>query len=73
MDLLAEREHDPESGPGGAMNVVTQTGFGTVCSSLIALPGNTSEDEDGRDVDVRPIWRFAAWTDAPGDYITIPT
>lgn len=71
--LLAEREHDPDAGPGGAMTVVTPTGFGTVCSSLIALPGASGEDEDGRDVEIRPVWRFAAWTDAPGDYTSVAT
>ncbi len=69
--LLAERDHDSDSGPGGAMNVVTQTGFGTVCSSLIALPAGADEDDDDRDVEIRPIWRFAAWTDAPGDYTNV--
>jgi len=52
--LLASRCHDPEAGPEGAMNVVTDTGFGTVSSSLIALPARQR-------VDVKPIW-----LDAPG-------
>jgi Transport and Golgi organisation 2 len=70
--LLALREHDPEAGPGGAMNVVTPTGFGTICSSLLALPAVESDDGDSaEDEEIRPIWRFAAWTDAPGDYITV--
>lgn len=72
MALLAQREHDVESGPGGAMNVVTQTGFGTVCSSLIALAAATDLDEDDPDVGIRPLWLFAAWTDAPGDYTDVP-
>src|SRR5512134_659616 len=38
ISLLAARDFDPEAGPGGAMTVVTPTGFGTVCSSLLALP-----------------------------------
>lgn len=73
MTLLAERDHDPDSGPGGAMNVVTETGFGTVCSSLMALPSavGENEDADGRDIEIRPIWRFAAWTDAPGCYTDV--
>ena len=49
--LLAAREADPEAGPGGAMTVVTPTGFGTVSSSLLALP-----DAHGS----RPSWLFAA-------------
>jgi hypothetical protein len=50
---LASREHDPESGPGGAMCVVTEHGFETVSSSLIALPA-------GDRPDVKPIWLFSS-------------
>ncbi|MGZ8345445.1 MAG: hypothetical protein ACXWUO_17860, partial [Allosphingosinicella sp.] len=70
--LLGEREHDAGAGPGGAMNVVTTTGFGTICSSLLALPAAGSDEDDGGEAeDIGPIWRFAAWTDAPGDYTTV--
>lgn len=69
--LLAERGHDPEAGPGGAMNVVTTTGFGTICSSLLALPAADGEEDADEAEEIRPIWRFAAWTDAPGDYNTV--
>jgi hypothetical protein len=51
--LLASRVHDAEAGPGGAMAVVTDRGFGTLSSTLIALPkapGGT----------VKPRWLFAA-------------
>ncbi|TVR97499.1 MAG: hypothetical protein EA406_09605 [Rhodospirillales bacterium] len=51
--LMTDRSHDPAAGPGGAMTVVTDTGFGTVCSSLLALP---AQDRRG----VKPVWRFAA-------------
>ncbi len=51
--ILASRLHDTESGPGGAMTVVTDTGFGTVSSSLMALP---AADRFG----IRPVWLFAA-------------
>ena len=51
--ILASRLRDVEAGPGGAMNVDTDTGFGTVSSSLMALP---AADRVG----VRPIWLFAA-------------
>jgi hypothetical protein len=51
VGLLAARDFDPESGPGGAMTVVTSTGFGTVCSSLLALPARRQQ---------QPIWLFAA-------------
>ena len=50
--LLASREHGPGDGPGDAMNVVTDTGFGTVSSSLIAFPSYASEG-------VGPLWLFA--------------
>lgn len=52
IDLLADVRHDPDAGPGGAMRVITDTGFGTVSSSLLALPA------EGRDA--QPIWLFAA-------------
>jgi hypothetical protein len=51
--LLASRDHNPTAGPRGALCVVTETGFGTVSSSLIALPAPGRRD-------ARPIWRFAA-------------
>ena len=56
--LLASRLHDAEAGPGGAMNVAAEAGFGTVSSSLIALPaaGRTG---------VGQVWLFAAGP--PGD------
>jgi hypothetical protein len=51
VGLLAARDFDPDAGPGGAMTVVTSTGFGTVCSSLLALPARRQEQF---------IWLFAA-------------
>ena len=58
--LLASRVHDTadgggdEGGPLGAMTIVTESGFGTVSSSLIALPAASPAAER------KPIWRFAA-------------
>jgi uncharacterized protein with NRDE domain len=52
INLLSSQETEPGSSPKSAMNVVTGTGFGTVSSSLIALPSNS----DGTR---RPIWLFA--------------
>jgi uncharacterized protein with NRDE domain len=52
MTLLADEGYEPGAGPGGAMRITTDTGFGTVSSTLIALPAN------GRDM--APIWLFAA-------------
>lgn len=51
-DLLASREgggNDTE----GALNVATESGFGTVSSSLIALPRMGARED-------APVWRFAA-------------
>ena len=49
--LLASREHAPDSGPDGAMTIVTDTGFGTVSSSIIALP----RPIEGK----KPVWLFS--------------
>jgi len=49
--LLASRESD--AGPEAAMNIVTDRGFGTVSSLLLALP---ARDRFG----VKPRFRFAA-------------
>jgi len=49
IELLACRDAEAAAGPGGAMTVVTATGFGTVSSSLLALPADGS-----------PRWWFAA-------------
>ena len=38
QSLLSSRMHDPNVGPEGAMMISTDSGFGTVSSSLIALP-----------------------------------
>ncbi len=70
--ILASREHDPESGPGGAMCVVTDHGFETVSSSLIALPARDRSPEHPPERPpehprqrprkrhaVKPIWLFS--------------
>jgi len=51
--LLASREADPGVGAEGAMNIVTDGGFGTVSSLLLALP---ARERYG----VKPRLRFAA-------------
>ena len=64
--LLANTEVGPgEEDPNGAMRVVTRWGFGTVSSSLIALPavGRTG---------VLPIWRFATTSPRPQPYEPVP-
>lgn len=50
--LTASEAHEPGSGPRGAMAIVTDGAFGTVCGSLIALPSI--------DVKKKPVWRFCA-------------
>ncbi len=50
--LMASREHQPAAGPLGALCVVTDSDYGTVSSSLIALPAV-------RRFGTRPAWRFA--------------
>ena len=60
--LLASEETAPGvTDPNGAMRIVTDWGFATVSSSLIALP---ALDGSGR----RPIWRFATIWPQPGPY-----
>lgn len=56
--LLASRDREPGSGPGGALFIepdpaVQASGFGTVSSSLIALPAIGAAQKT-------PIWRFAS-------------
>ena len=51
--LMGDRGHDADSGPDGAMTVQMDNGFGTVCSSLVALPSVARPE-------CRPVWLFAA-------------
>ncbi len=50
--LMASRRPAEGGGPYDSMNIVTDTGFGTVSSSLIALPAARLRR--------RPVWLFAA-------------
>jgi hypothetical protein len=50
--LMAASEVAPETGPRGAMAFATANGYGTLSSSLIALPAPG--------VATRPVWRFCA-------------
>jgi len=51
--LLACQESDPGAGPEGAMNILTNHGFGTVSSLLLALPAHER-------IGVKPCWLFSA-------------
>ena len=64
--LMADQDGAAGDHFGGAMKVVSDFGFATVSSSLIALPG-PGADAPG------PLWRFAAGApcEAPYDTITI--
>jgi uncharacterized protein with NRDE domain len=63
-DLLASREHDQGAGPGGAICVATDTGFGTVSSSLIALPADGLSD-------AKPVWLFAPGNPGENSYAPV--
>ena len=63
-DLLADTRHESAAGPGGAMRIVTDTGFATVSSSLLAVPAA------GRDA--RPIWLYAAGPPGVAPYAPVP-
>ena len=52
--LLADTETTPHDGPSGAMRFITDRGFATVSSALIALPAT---DRPG----VQPVFRFRSW------------
>lgn len=56
--LLSNRTHSVDTGPRGAMSVVTDGPFGTVSSSLIALPSPER-------LNTKPKWLFSAGR--PGD------
>jgi uncharacterized protein with NRDE domain len=64
QDLLCDKGHDPNGTVFDAMNIVSNTGFGTVSSSVIALPAAQFAAR-------KPIWKFvggrpdksSAWID----------
>jgi hypothetical protein len=51
QELLCDRGHDPAGTVFDAMSIVSNTGFGTVSSSLIALPAPQFATR-------RPVWKF---------------
>ncbi|MBI3897658.1 MAG: NRDE family protein [Gammaproteobacteria bacterium] len=60
--LLASRESD--AGAEGAMNVVTDSGFGTVSSALVALPARER-------FEVKPRFRFAVGRPGGAPYLDV--
>lgn len=58
QDLLASTEHGDDTDSRDAMRIETDFGFGTLSSSLIALPSMNFPDR-------KPVWLFAAG--APGE------
>jgi hypothetical protein len=63
--LLANRMHDIADGPREAMCVVTDSGYGTVSSSLIALP---SAERQG----TKPLWLFADGRPGEATFSPVP-
>jgi uncharacterized protein with NRDE domain len=59
--LLADESPDPVDGVAAALNIPPASGFGTVCSSLLALGA-----------DGRASWRFCPGRPAPGRFALLP-
>lgn len=62
--LLESRRPPPGYGPGEAMAVRTQDGFGTISASTIALPGSGARGD-------KPLWRFAAGPPSTAPYLQV--
>jgi uncharacterized protein with NRDE domain len=62
--LLASRLHDPAQGHEGAMTVVTDTGYGTVSSSLVALPAPNMTG-------IKPVYLFSAGRPGETDFVSV--
>ncbi|MEE8506366.1 MAG: NRDE family protein [Kiloniellales bacterium] len=56
LEILKSRKTGEDHDPEGAMTIVTDSGFGTVSSSLIGLPGIP---QSLRETPIKPVWRFA--------------
>ena len=59
--LMAARTHEPDAGHEGAMTIVTDSGYGTMSSSLIALPAPNTAG-------LKPVYFFAAGRPGEADY-----
>ncbi len=64
VSLMGSRMYDPDEGPEGAMAIVSESGFGTVCSSLIGL---SSVENQG----VKPVFLFAAGRPGVAEYTPV--
>jgi len=64
IDLLASRSNRGADDVDGAMTVITGYGYGTVSSSLLALPG-------ARNASVKPLWLFATGRPGQGAYLPV--
>jgi hypothetical protein len=53
-----DERFDPHDGPAGAMRFVTDKGFATVSTALVALPASGHPDR-------RPVFRFKAHQPEP--------
>jgi uncharacterized protein with NRDE domain len=68
--LLSSRSADAAAGPRGALNVVTEGPYGTVSSSLIALPEFAPADIGAPPR--KPIWLFAAGRPGEAPFRPVP-
>jgi hypothetical protein len=66
--ILSSRHARAEAGPSGAMTIVTNYGYGTVSSSLIALPSPEAALRDG----LKDIWLFAKGRPDTTNYEAVP-
>jgi len=62
--LLGSREVEPGRDVFDAMNIVSNTGFGTVSSSLIALPSVVHSER-------KPVWKFGSGRSDKGDWVDV--
>ena len=65
QSLLSSRIYDPDDGPEGAMVISTDAGFGTVSSSLIALPSPNYININQK---IKPIYLFSNGAPAANKY-----
>jgi hypothetical protein len=68
QSILGSRFSRAEAGPSGAMSIVTDYGYGTVSSSLIALASPEAAVRDG----TKDIWLFAEGRPDNTEYKPVP-